>query len=349
MEQTLPAAGGAKTEMRQDPTTREWVVIAGDRAARPHELVRKHDLPPLPEYSPDCPFCPGNESMTPPEILAYRDRDAARWQVRVFANKYPALSPGGSTARREEGGFFRAMDGVGTHEVIVETPLHNERLARMEVRDIERVLHSYRERYNALRTAAFVRAIIIFKNHGVSAGTSLMHSHSQLVATPVIPRMMRLRRNVAADYYDSIGRCLYHDLREHEHEAGSRILFETERFTVFHPFASKRPFETWIMPKAAGASFGSATDRDLARLSGVLRTTLRTLEIGLNNPDYNYIIYSAPVGEEDVKYFLWHLRIIPRVATTAGFEIGSGICINPAVPEETAEFMRDLSENGRNL
>jgi len=333
--------------MRQDPTTKEWVIIARDRAQRPHELVRKHNGTSLPEYSPTCPFCSGNEHMTPPEILSYKDPGTGCWRVRVFANKYPALSPVGSTTRREEEGFFRSMDGVGMHEIIVETPLHDERLARMDVRDIEHVLQAYRERYNALSAVDFVRAIVIFKNHGPSAGTSLMHSHSQLVATPVIPKMMRIRQNVAADYFDSIGRCLYHDLIEHERELGTRILRETERFVVFHPFASKQPFETWIVPKSRQASFGSVTDRDLTQLAGLLQMTLGALDKGLNNPDYNYIIHSAPTGEEDMKYFLWHLRIIPRVATMAGFEMGSGIRINPVIPEDTAQFIRGLSETLR--
>lgn len=344
IEQSLPGVGGTKTEMRRDPTTKEWVIIARDRAKRPHEFVRKHDRPSLPDYSPTCPFCPGNESMTPPEFLSYQDQGTGRWQVRVFANKYPALSPVGSTAHHTEDGFFWVMDGVGAHEVIVETPLHNERLARMDLRDIERVLRAYRERYNALRTVAFVRAIVIFKNHGPSAGTSLAHSHSQLIATPVIPRTMRLRHAVAAEYYDKTGRCLYPDLREHECRAGRRIILETERFVVFHPFASKRPFETWIMPKTQDASFGTVPDEDLMPLAGVLQKTLQWLDHGLNNPDYNYIVYSAPVGEEDTTYFLWHLQIIPRLSAMAGFELGSGLYINPAMPEDTAQFIRDLSE-----
>jgi UDPglucose--hexose-1-phosphate uridylyltransferase len=343
-EHDFPAEKGTKTEMRQDPTTKEWVIIARDRAKRPHELVREHNGGSLPEYSPTCPFCPGNESMSPPEILSIEDPGTGCWRVRVFANKYPALSPVGSTKRREEDGFFRSMDGIGMHEIIVETPRHDERLARMDAGDIKLVLRAYRERYNALRTAESVRAIIIFKNHGPSAGTSLIHSHSQLVATPVIPRTMRIRRSVAADYFDSTGRCLYTDLVEHERDAGTRILYETNRFVVFHPFASTRPFETWIVPKSRQASFGSITDQDLAQLAGMLQTTLGALDGGLNNPDYNYILHSAPIGEEDVKYFLWHLRIIPRTTTMAGFEIGSGMCINPAMPEDTAQFIRELPQ-----
>jgi UDPglucose--hexose-1-phosphate uridylyltransferase len=346
-EVNLPAKKGTKTEMRQDPTTEEWVIIASDRAKRPHELVKKHQSSPLPDYSPTCPFCPGNEHLTPPEILSYEDPGTGCWRVRVVANKFPALSPTGTTKKREEDGFFRKMDGVGMHEIIVETPRHDEPLALMDVGDIELVLRAYRERYNAICSVASVRAIVIFKNHGPSAGTSLIHSHSQLIATPVIPRMMRIRRDVAAEYFESTGHCLYRDLAEHEGEVGTRILYETGRFTVFHPFASKRPFETWIVPKFRQASFGSATDQDLAHLAGILKTALGALHAGLNDPDYNYVIYSAPIGEEDVKYFLWHLRIIPRVTTMAGFEIGSGICINPAVPEDTAGYIRDLSERVR--
>ena len=285
--------------------------------------------------------------MAPHESLSYRDAITGKWQVRAFDNKYPALKPGGSTARREAHGFFLSMDGVGTHEVIVETPVYNQRLAGMEVQGIERVLHAYRERYNTLRGRDSISAVVIFKNHGPSAGTSLIHSHSQLIATPVIPPAMRLRRNVAQEYYDRTGCCLYLDIMKHECEAGSRILHETKEFVVFHPFASKRPFETWIMPKTRQPSFGNATDHDLKCLADVLKRALSTLDRGLNNPDYNYVVHSAPPDEEDPRYFLWHLRIVPRLSTMAGFEIGSGICINPSAPEDTAEFIRGVSTGDR--
>jgi UDPglucose--hexose-1-phosphate uridylyltransferase len=330
------------TEIRQDPTTKEWVIMAKERSKRPHDFVRQQADPDLPVFSPSCPFCPGNEAMVPPEVLSYRDRASESWHVRAFANRFPALAPGGNTMRREEDGFFLDMDGVGAHEVIVETPVHNRPLALMECSGVEDVLRAYHERYNALNRMPFVKLIIIFKNHGPSAGTSLKHPHSQLVATPLVPGHIRMRYEVAIRHYDDTGRCLYSDLVSHELRVGTRIVIETEKFVGFHPFASHRPFETWIVPKAHQACFGNASAEELRGLAHILRITLLKLYQGLNNPDFNYVIDTAPVGDENKDYYLWHLRIIPRLTEVAGFEIGSGININTALPEETAQFMREL-------
>jgi len=329
------------SEIRQDPTTEEWVIMARERAKRPHDFVRQRARSELPPFSPSCPFCPGNETETPPEILLYQGKKAQGWRVRAFANQFAALRPEGSTARREEEGFFLDMDGIGVHEVLVETPLHNNPLALMEDSGVEDVLRAYQERYNALSRMAFVKLVIIFKNQGPSAGTSLEHSHSQLVATPVVPKHIRMKYEVAIRYYDNTGRCLYSDLVDHELRTGKRVVMETEKFVVFHPFASHQPFETWIVPRMHQACFGNASAEDLANLARVLRITLLKLYRGLNNPDFNYVIDTAPVGDENKNYYLWHLRIIPRLTEVAGFEIGSGININTALPEETAQFMRE--------
>jgi len=329
------------SEIRQDPTTEEWVIMAKERAKRPHDFVRQRAKPELPPFSPSCPFCPGNETETPPEVLLYQGKKAQGWRVRTFANQFAALRPEGSTARREEEGFFLDMDGIGVHEVLVETPVHNKPLALMEDSGVEDVLRAYQERYNALSRMSFVKLVIIFKNQGPSAGTSLEHSHSQLVATPVVPKHIRMKYEVAIRYYDNTGRCLYSDLVDHELRTGKRVVMETEKFVVFHPFASHQPFETWIVPRIYQACFGNASAEDLANLARVLRITLLKLYRGLNNPDFNYVIDTAPVGDENKNYYLWHLRIIPRLTEVAGFEIGSGININTALPEETAQFMRE--------
>jgi len=329
------------SEIRQDPTTEEWVIMAKERAKRPHDFVRQQAKPELPPFSPSCPFCPGNETETPPEVLLYQSKKAKGWRVRAFANQFAALRPEGSTVRREEDGFFLDMDGIGVHEVIVETPVHNNPLALMEDSGVEDVLSAYQERHNALSRMSFVKLVIIFKNQGPSAGTSLEHPHSQLIATPVVPKHIRMKYEVAIRYYDNTGRCLYSDVVDHEFRTGKRVVMETEKFLVFHPFASHQPFETWIVPRIHQACFGNASAEDLADLARVLRITLLKLYRGLNNPDFNYVIDTTPVGDENKNYFLWHLRIIPRLTEVAGFEIGSGININTALPEETAQFMRE--------
>jgi UDPglucose--hexose-1-phosphate uridylyltransferase len=235
------------------------------------------------------------------------------------------------------------MDGVGQHEVIIESPLHNQCIALMEDKQVEEILLAYRERYLTLREDPRVKLIIIFKNHGRAAGTSLEHPHSQLVATPIVPLTIRQRFEKAASHFDDDGTCVYCDILREGLRVPTRMIMETDRFVTFHPFASRAPFETWILPKEHHASFGSISMGDAKEFAWVLKTTLFKLYRGLNNPDYNYIIHTAPTKDEHEEYFHWHLQILPRLVTPAGFELGTGIFINAALPEETAEFIRNLS------
>jgi UDPglucose--hexose-1-phosphate uridylyltransferase len=330
------------SEIRQDPTTEEWVIFARIRANRPDDLVRRQSKPELPVISPSCPFCPGNESQTPPEILSYSDRETGRWSLRVIENKFPALKPVGNTGRNTQADLFTGMEGIGSHEVVIESPEHNSHPALQDDSKILEILRVYRERYNAMKRLPFVKLIIIYKNHGIMAGTTLEHSHSQLLATPVISRQVRLQTIVAARYYDNNGRCLYCDIIDSELKTGKRIIMETGSYVVFHPFASHSPFETWIVPKTACASFGNIPETELPELARILRINLLKLYRGLNNPDFNYVINSAPVDDEDRDYYRWHIRIIPRLTEMTGFEIGSGMNMNTLLPEETAAFIKDL-------
>jgi len=332
-------------ELRQDPATKQWVIVAKERAKRPHDFMKHSMPPPLPAYKADCPFCPGNERMTPPETLAYRRGGPANgpgWWVRVVPNKFSALVPDGSLSRKEEEGLFRKMDGVGQHEVIIEIPQHNQCLALMEDKQVEEVLLAYRERYLALREDPRFKLIIIFKNQGQAAGTSLEHPHSQLVATPIVPLSIRHRFEKAASHFDDHGTCVYCDIIQEGLGVRTRLILETERFVVFHPFASRSPFETLILPKEHEASFGSISMGDAKEFARALKTALCKLYQGLNNPDYNYMIHTAPIKDEHEDYFHWHLQILPRLTNPAGFELGTGIFINTALPEETAAFLRDL-------
>ncbi len=331
-------------QLRQDRTTKEWVIIAAERAKRPHDFARKAVAVEKAAYREDCPFCPGNEHFTPHETLAYRSSgppDSRGWWVRVVPNRFPALSPEGSLERKEEKGFFRMMDGVGMHEVVIESPLHHQTLPLMDDRQVEEVLLAYRERYLALREDPRIKLIIIFKNHGEAAGTSLEHSHSQLVATAVVPSNIRKKLEAAARHYDDHGCCVYCDMVEEELASGKRIVMDTERFVVLQPFASRSPFETWILPKEHQASFGLISMDDSKRFAKVLRATLLKLYSKLNNPDYNFVIHTSPIKDEMEDYYHWHLQIIPRLTTPAGFEMGSGIHINVSFPEETAQFLRE--------
>jgi len=334
------------SELRQDPATKQWVIFARERAKRPHDFISLKTIPPLPPYKAECPFCAGNENMTPPEIMAYRQGGPANspgWWTRVIPNRFPALNPQGSLSREEEGGLFRKMDGVGQHEVIIETPQHNLCIALMDDRQIEEILLAYRERYLALREDPRYKLIIIFKNHGLAAGTSIEHPHSQLVAMPIVPLTIRFRFEKAANHFDDNGTCVYCDMLREGLQASPRVVMETNRFVVFHPFASRAPFETWIIPKEHQASFGTISMEDAKEFARVLKTTLLKMYKGLNNPDFNYIIQTAPIKDEHEDYFHWHLQILPRLATPAGFELGTGMFINTALPEETAAFMRNVA------
>jgi UDPglucose--hexose-1-phosphate uridylyltransferase len=325
--------------LRQDPTTKDWVIIATERAKRPHDFRREAEPSP-PAHDPNCPFCAGNEAQTPPEEFAIKNQ-AGDWRVRVCENKFLALSPREQWTPPGEA-FFREAAGYGKHEVIVETPRHDQPMALMSRAQVADVLRAYRARYLALHEDEHLQQIIIFQNHGQTAGTSLVHPHSQLIATPMTPTAIRLRQQIATHYFDDMGQCLYCAVRNAELQDGRRVVLESDRFVAFHPFASTRPFETWIVPKQHDACFGSITDAAIVDLAAVLRTVLNKLYVGLGNPDYNYIVQTAPIHDEEQDYFLWHLQIVPRLTHTAGFELGSGMFINTALPEETAEFMRSV-------
>jgi UDPglucose--hexose-1-phosphate uridylyltransferase len=331
-------------ELRQDPASRDWIVIAAERAKRPDEFKIVKERETRPPYVATCPFCEGNEDQTPPELYACRkgEPDRPGWWVRVVPNKFPALVPAGEMTRRVESGFFRKTDGVGHHEIIIETPRHDEELAAMSTRQMEDVIFAYRQRYRELRQDLRVENIIIFRNHGRAAGTSIIHAHSQLIATPVVPNLIRDRLEAATYYYDDTGRCLLYDILNKELEVGSRIADENHTFVAFHPFAPRQPFETWIVPKNIKASFGSIDDEEARQFARILQRALYRLYVGLNDPDFNFVIHTAPVRDENRSYYAWYMQVLPRMSTPAGFEIGSGMTINTTFPEETAAFMRNI-------
>jgi len=328
-----------ESELRQDPMTKDWVVIAPVRQKRPHSRkVPPNNQSATPDHA--CPFCLGNEALTPPEV--YRDTDTeGSWLVRVVPNKFAALWPSTSATRKD--GFFRRAPGLGYHEVIIETPNHAEDISEMSPDHIARVLLAYRERYRKLSEDSRVGFVVIFRNHGERAGTSLVHPHSQLVATTVVPALIRRKHEIAERYFDDTGRCVYCDVRDAEIADGSRLVEDTELFAVFAPFASRSPFEMWIVPHAMRPSFALATDDELDGLARSLRRCLRRLRACCGDVDYNYVIHSCPRKDEDEEYYLWHLQIVPRLSEPAGFEIGSGMYINTVAPELAAQQLRTAS------
>jgi len=339
------------SELRQDPTTKVWVIVAPERAKRLRKGPKRKQVTELPKWDAACPFCPGNEDQTSRETFRLPlSGENTEWDLRVFANRYAAVNPQGDTARIEHGHFVRKMGGYGIHEVIVESPLHNTTLALMSCEQVEKILIAYQERYNTLRKDPQIQAITIFKNHGWAAGISMLHPHSQLVATPILAPYYNRKFDVAHEYYADIGKCLFCKLLDWELDKKVRVVAETREFVVIHPYASRVPYETWIIPKSHYASFGLYPSTNLTELARVLKDVLFCLYQKLDNPAYNFMIDSTTTGDEESPFYHWHLRIIPRLSTIAGFEMGSGMYVTTAVPEKTARiakrFIDSLGKTG---
>lgn len=332
--------------LRFDVTTNDWVIFAPSRAMRPHDFARlpRERAGGAPKHP--CPFCPGNESLTPSEILAVRDNgtppNSPGWKVRVTPNKFPAMRIEGNPQRTDEGRLFRSMGNCGAHEVIIDSPEHARPLALQPEDQIWLLLHTLQQRYIDLMRDPRFQTIVVFKNYGEQAGTSLAHPHCQLIAASVVPHLLRQKLGVAAQYFDREGTCLYCDLLAEELAAKTRILTANEHFVALLPFASQVPFEIWVLPRHRQSSFRWVDPSSLHPLVSVLKTVLLKLHHGLGDPDFNLTIDTAPRGDEDAEYFLWHIRILPRLTTRAGFELGSGMSINTILPEEAAAFLRDV-------
>jgi UDPglucose--hexose-1-phosphate uridylyltransferase len=332
------------TELRQNLITRDWVIIATERAKRPHEFTQAdtHSCEHIPAYQPNCPFCVGNEHLTgTPEYLRYTEGSNHPWNVRVVGNKYPALSVEGERTR-DIAGSFRSLSGVGFHEVVIEHPSHHLTMALMSIKDITNIIKVYRQRYLELRQDSRIETIIIFKNHGKGAGTSLEHPHSQIAALPIVPYQWRDRMKEAIRYYDDTGECICCRTVSDELQAQERIIYENKSFVAFIPYAALSPFHTWIFPRRHASSFDEITPEEMLDLAITLKTVLGKLYYGLHDPDYNYTIRSIPTADQRTDYFHWYIAIVPRVSLTAGFELGSGMFINTALPEESAEFLRSV-------
>jgi UDPglucose--hexose-1-phosphate uridylyltransferase len=327
-------------EIRQNIVTREWVIIATERARRPEDFAKKEPTKKvLPEFSPSCPFCPGNEDQTPPEVFRLEEKES--WLIRVIPNKFAALSRQG-ICERKANGIKRSVSGVGIHDVIIKTPFHNLTTALLPETHVEKILQAYKRRYLEVDEDSRVEQVILFKNHGESAGTSLEHSHSQLVGTPLTPYQVRNRLEEAARYFDDTGECVFCRTLQDERQDQVRIIAENPHFLAFIPYAALSPFHTWIFPKNHQASFGELQDEEIPDLARVLKLVLAKLYYGLENPDFNYVIRSVPYKEKAVEYYHWYISIVPRLTKAAGFEFGSGMYINTTFPEESAAFLRSV-------
>ncbi|MBO8160842.1 MAG: galactose-1-phosphate uridylyltransferase [Thermosipho sp. (in: Bacteria)] len=328
-------------EYRKDPVVKRWVIIATERAKRPHDFT----IPKDENKSSFCPFDYGNEHTTPPEVLAFRPMDTQPntpgWWVRVVPNKFPAVNPE-IEINKYGHGMYDAMTGFGYHEVIIETPDHNSSFALLDDKQAEEVVWAYVKRYNTIAEDERIKYILIFRNHGIMGGASLSHPHSQIIAIPSVPKRVQEEMNGAKDYYDYKERCVFCDMISQEKIENKRIVEENEDFIAFAPFASRFPFEVWIMPKKHSHNFGQISEPEIKTFSKIMRNVLYRIYKVLDNPPYNFVIHTSPTYDEGKIYYHWHVEIMPRLTKVAGFEWGSGFYINPVPPEDAVKYLREI-------
>jgi UDPglucose--hexose-1-phosphate uridylyltransferase len=332
------------SELRRDPVLGRWVIISSERGQRPTDFTPAEPRKP----SGFCAFCPGNEDKTPPEIAAIREpgshRDAPGWHVRVVSNKYPALAIEGDLNKRAHG-IYDIMNGIGAHEVFIETPDHEKTISTLSDNNMQEVVWMYRERMIDLENDERFKYILIFRNAGQAAGSSLSHPHSQLIATPTVPKRITEELKGTLDYFEFKDRCVFCDMIDEERNYGKRIVVENESFISFTPFASRFPFEMWLMPKRHEQRFTRLMDIEIGSLAQCFQESIRRLDTALEFPPYNYIIHTIPCNMNKQYVYHWHIEIMPRLTNVAGFEWGTGFYINPTPPEQAAEILRTM-KNG---
>ncbi|MFQ6084575.1 MAG: galactose-1-phosphate uridylyltransferase [Candidatus Aminicenantia bacterium] len=342
------------SELRFDPLRRRWTIIAPKRKRRPQEYyICQMDH--LPEKERSCPFCYGNEGETPPESFVIappgRKPNTLGWSVRVVPNKFPALKGKGQIEKRKIG-HFDLIKKAGAHEVIIESPRHNYPISERKIEEIRDVLIAFRERIKHYSQDNRVRYVLIFKNYGIDAGASLIHPHSQLIATPIVPSVVDIELRSSQEHYFQNKRCLMCQIMTEELALQERIVIEDKDYLIWEPFASSFPFETWILPQKHGHDFSLLDDFELEKTAVILKEALRRIKIYLKNPPYNLILHTSPIPKqssekedywETVEYaYHWHFELIPRLIRIAGFEWGSGMQINPIPPEEAAIYLREI-------
>jgi UDPglucose--hexose-1-phosphate uridylyltransferase len=331
------------SELRYNATADEWVIIASERAKRPEDFKHAASVV-APDNIEHCPFCAGHEQKTQGEIYAVREDNSEPntpgWKVRIVPNQFPAVTTEKNQQIKNEN-IFNSKSGFGIHDVIIESPDHNLPLCEMDKKQVERVFLTYKQRFLQLSRDPRFETIILFKNHGQAAGTSLSHPHSQVVALPIIPSTVLQKVEVARRYFAKTGLCLYCQIVENEIRADERVVIQSENFLAYEPFGSHTPFETMILPKWHAPSFAEITDEQCRELAGVMQQIIKRINAVLNTPAYNFALYSIPLNEGNHKIYHWHFKIYPRVSQPAGFELGSGMYINTMVPEDAARYLRE--------
>ena len=339
-------------ELRKDPILGRWVIISTERSKRPGSYMIQKE--PYETDKKDCPFCLGHESNTPPEIYAVRPSrskpNTKGWKVRVVPNKYPAL--GIDAPLKKKGfGLFDMMTNFGAHEVVIETTDHKREIYEQSTEEIVDWISVIQTRVEDLHRDIRFRYLLVFKNKGREAGASLSHPHHQIIATPVTPKRVREELVGSETYFKLKERCVFCDLIEQELENKVRIVYENSAFVSFCPYASRFPFEIWILPKHHCIDFyDEIVKNDIKLLANALKSTIAKLNTVLPGTEYNYLIHASPNRFSRRGYwktiqddFHWHIELFPRLTRTAGFEWGTGFYINPTSPEYAAKLLREAT------
>jgi UDPglucose--hexose-1-phosphate uridylyltransferase len=325
------------TELRKEPITRMWVVITTDHPKGPPDYLSFKPLYRLQESEGPCPFCPGNERLTPTGTFSV-NREQGEWSVRVIPNKFPFFHIEGDFDRRPEG-MYDLMEAIGAHEIVIEAPDHSQTLAGLETHQIEKILLAYRERLLDLERDHRFQQFLIIKNY---PGVFNRHPHSHLMALPVIPKRIDEEIWGTLDYFKRKERCIYCDIIKEEISLGKRVVLETSHFLVFSPFASRFPFETWIIPKVHASDFHTIDQEGMTDLSRAIQSLFRRFDRLLSDPPYSLVFHTSPVQERLHRpEYHWHIETRLRIGLREGFEWGTGFFVNPTPPEQAANLLRN--------
>lgn len=330
------------SELRRDPIVGRWVIVNTDDPAVPSNFGKEdHTL----RQEATCQFCYGRETQTPPEIECFRAPNTAAnspgWSVRVVPNKFPALRIEGDLDRRAVG-IFDVLNGIGAHEILVETPQHGKNLADLTDQEMFDVVKKYQSRSWGLGQDKRFKYILVFKNFGESAGASLEHSHTQIIALPMVPKYVLEELTGAQSYFEHRGRCIYCDMIQQEYQDKDRIVCENKDFLAFCPYVPRYAFECWIIPKQHEAQFAEISAEKQFNLASVLRELLIRIRGALSDPSYNFFLHTAPVHYENRESYHWHIEVIPKLTRVAGFEWGTGLYYVPTPPHESAKYLREV-------
>jgi UDPglucose--hexose-1-phosphate uridylyltransferase len=339
-------------ELRKDYLLNRWVVIATERSRRPTDFAKQK---PETAKSAVCPLCVGNEHMTPPALMLYLKENGEikkakdplvgerpqNWLIRGIPNLFPAFSP--PRQPEDETQIMKSDnfgDAVGHHEVLIESPNHDEDPADAELPQLELLINAYIDRLKELSAKPYVKYVSIFRNYGQEAGASLSHAHSQIIATPMIPTTIQEELKASKAFYDEHGKCIFCDIIEREAKS-PRLVFDSDDFMVLAPYASITPMEFWIIPKKHAPNILNLSPSEISAFAKTLKASLKALKELVNDPPYNYGFHLAINSEAQDSYH-WHLEVYPKLSIWAGFEISTGIYINTVTPETAAESLRKI-------